>query len=226
MAYRTGIAVAAGMCIILSGCKDLGVDAVSTGPNVQINVVTPQTVLGKPAHEILHIISAKILWDQVCLCTAAEGDSLNLHADPLAVDLDLTAHTKLLLAGRIPAGTYDRIRFTIHEPGDSEALPDSAFADSTQGYKRCSVVVEGLYHETPFTFRSQQSVRLEVLFTAPVTVSASGEMNITLMIDPYAWFTEGALFYDPWNQISEINGRIRNAPIEAFRDNDRNGEPD
>jgi hypothetical protein len=226
MANRIGIAVAASICIVLSGCKDLGVDAVATGPNVQINIVTPQTVLGKPAHEILHIISAKILWDHVCLCTAGGGDSLYVSADPIAVDLDLTAHAKILLAGRIPAGTFDRIRFTIHQPDTSETLPDPAFADSTHDYQRCALVVEGLYHETPFTFRSQQSVRLEVLFTSPVTVPASGEVNLTVLIDPYAWFTEGPLFYDPWNQVGEINDRIRNAPIEAFRDNDRNGQPD
>jgi hypothetical protein len=51
-------------------------------------------------------------------------------------------------------------------------------------------------------------------------------VNVTLKIDPYAWFTEGQLFYDPFNQTGKIDDRIKNAQMEAFRDNDRNGEPD
>jgi hypothetical protein len=226
MNTHPAILFAAALCFVLAGCKDYGVEQIPTDDNIAVNVVTPQTVLGKPAHEILHIISAKLLINHVVLCYSGTDDSLELRGAPAVLDLDLSAHAKILIAGRIPSGTFDRIRFTIYKPGDNEILPDSLFADSTRGNQRYSLVVDGLYHETPFTFRSQETIRMEVILTAPLTVSEKGEVQLTLRMDPYAWFTLGNLYYDPFNQLREINNRIRSSQIEAFRDNDRNGEPD
>jgi hypothetical protein len=208
------------------GCKDLGVNGPDQAMNFHLTVVTPETVLGKPGHEVLHIISAKILLENISFRVSGLEDSTEITRGPLVVDLDLTARTKELLISQLPTNNYDRMRFSIHAPEDGEPLLDSAFVAGNDSSKRYSVVVVGLYHETPFTFRSQESFRIDINFTSPVAISASGSVNVTLKIDPYAWFTEGQLFYDPFNQTGKIDGRIKNAQMEAFRDNDRNGEPD
>ena len=214
------------LCVGTYGCKDLGVNNPDQAASFHLTVVTPTTVLGKPSHEILHIISAKILLKNIFFKVSGVEDSTEITRGPLVVDLDLTARPKELLISQIPTNSYDRMRFTIHSPELGEPLLDSAFVAGNDSSELYSVVVVGLYHETPFVFRSQESFRTDVNFTSPVTIPASGSVNVTLKIDPYAWFTEGELFYDPFNQTGKIDDRIKNAQLEAFRDNDRDGEPD
>ncbi len=214
------------LCAGAYGCKDLGVNTPEQSASFHLTVVTPTTVLGKPSHEILHIISAKILLKNIFFKVSGLEDSTEITRGPLVVDLDLTARTKELLISQIPTNSYDRMRFTIHAPEPGEPLLDSAFMAGNDSSKLYSVVVVGLYHETPFVFRSQETFRTDINFTSPVTIPAKGSVNVTLKIDPYAWFTEGELFYDPFNQTGKIDDRIKNAQLEAFRDNDRDGEPD
>ncbi len=208
------------------GCKDLGVNNPEDPRNFQLTVVTPTTVLGKPSHEILHIISAKILLKNISFKVSGLEDSTEITRGPLVVDLDLFAKPKELLIGQLSPNSYDRMRFNIHAPEAGELPLDSAFAAGNDSSQRYSVVVVGLYHETPFIFRSQESFRIDINFTSPVTIPASGSVNVTLKIDPYAWFTEGPLFFDPFNQTGKIDDRIKNAQMEVFRDDNRDGEPD
>ena len=48
----------------------------------------------------------------------------------------------------------------------------------------------------------------------------------TLVIDPYLWFQTNGLFLDPFNQTQQIEDLIKASFASAFRDNDRNGDPD
>ena len=210
----------------MNGCKDLGVEEPASPSTLRLSVVTPSTVLGKPDHEVLHITSARILLRNVSFRLSGAEDSTEIMSGPLVVDLDLTAKTKTLLVREVSANSYDRMRFSIHTPEDGEPLPDSVFVAGADSSQRYSVVVAGLYHDTPFLFRSHESFRVEINFTSPVVIPTSGSASITLKMDPYAWFTEGGLIYDPFNQTGKIDDRIKHAQPEAFRDNDRDGEPD
>ena len=123
-------------------------------------------------------------------------------------------------------GVYDRVRFTFHKPEDNEVDRGFGFRQGPSGNQRFSVVITGLYHDTPFTFTSRESAHQELSLVPPVTVTGDGTVNVTLKIDPYAWFTVDGLVLDPFNQVKQIDDRIKGSFASAFKDNDRNGEPD
>jgi len=209
----------------LGGCTDAGV-APPPPENLRLSVKAPATVLGKVNHEVLHIISAKVLLKEIEFSQAGSEDSVEIESGPQVVTLNLDAKITEVTAVRIRPGVYDRIRFTIHKPEDSEQVSDSTFKSGESGNQRFSLVITGLYHDTPFTFQSRESTHQELHLTTPVTVSDDGTVNVTLKIDPYLWFQANGLVLDPFNQTNEIDSLIKSSFAEAFRDNDRNGDPD
>ena len=209
-----------------AGCKDMGVESPDTSENVRLSIRASGSVLEKPAHEVLHITSVKILLKKISFKQSTSDDSADVYSGPYVVDLDLSTQLHDVVATRVRPGSYDRIRFTIHKPEDQEQLLDTDFADGAGGSVRYSVVVTGAYHETPFVYKSRESARQELTFLNPLTVPESGNVNVTLRIDPYDWFTDGLLIFDPFNQSKEIDDRLKQSIAEAYRDNDRNGEPD
>ncbi len=224
--YRAYPLMAVLVLFVAGGCKDLGVNDMSSADNVRIGVIPPATVLGKPAHEVLHIISAKLLLDDLFVVASGTGDSVALKREPLIVDLDLSVRIRDLWFGRVSPGEYERIRLDLHPPEKNAQIADSMFVDPGNDTLRYSVVVSGLYHETPFVFRSRESFRTEVVFPSPISIPVSGVVSLTLIVDPYAWFTEGTLIYDPFNQAQKIEERIRDLTPDAFRDDNRDGKPD
>jgi hypothetical protein len=204
----------------------MGVKSPDTSENVRLSIRASGSVLGKPAHEVLHITSVKILLKKISFNESTSDDSADVFSGPYVVDLDFSTQLHDVVATRVRPGAYDRIRFTIHKPEDQEPLPDPVFADGASGSVRYSVVVTGAYHETPFVYKTGESTTQEIRFLAPLAVPESGTVNVTLRIDPYDWFTDGLLIFDPFNQSKEIDDRLKRSIAEAYRDNDRNGEPD
>jgi hypothetical protein len=142
------------------------------------------------------------------------------------VDLDLDAKMTTMTATHVRPGVYDRVRFMLHKPEDDEVVSDSVFRQGSSGNQRFSAVITGYYHDTPFTFTSRESAHQELILVPPVAVPENGTVNVTLKIDPYAWFTVEGLVLDPFNQVSQIDDRIKGSFASAFKDNDHNGEPD
>ena len=218
--------VLAAVILLASGCKDQGVAPDQSTDNVQLSVPAAGSVLDKVHHETLHITSVKVLLKRISFSQAASDDSLDVHTGSIVVDLNLDAKMTPVTATRVRDGVYDRVRFEIHKPEDTEPIPDSTFRSGSSGNDRYSVVVTGLYHDTPFTFTSRESARQELVLVPPVTVTDDGAVHVTLKIDPYAWFTVDGLVLDPFNQDKQIDDRVKRSFASAFRDNDRNGEPD
>ena len=77
-----------------------------------------------------------------------------------------------------------------------------------------------------FVYKSHINAHQDLKLPLPIEVPPEGYVNVTLEIDPYAWFTVGELVLDPFIQGREIDDRIVSSFASAFRDNDRNGEPD
>jgi hypothetical protein len=219
-------AISAVLIFGAAGCKDMGVQSPDTSENVHVSVRAAGSVLEKPAHEVLHITSVKILLKKISFRQSMSDDSADVYSGPSVVELDFSTKLHDVVVTRVRPGSYDLVRFTIHKPEDQGQLLDSAFADDTGGSALYSVVVTGAYHETPFVYKSRESATQEISFLDPLTVPESGTVNVTFRIDPYAWFTDGLLIFDPFNQRKEIDNRLRQSIAEAYRDNDRNGEPD
>ena len=167
-----------------------------------------------------------MLVHDLSLMASGSGDTIAIRREPFVVELDLRARIKDLWAGRISPGAYGGLSFELLPPGTDAHIIDSTFTDGANDTIRYSIVVSGFYHDTPFEFRSRESYRAAIAFPAPVSVPNSGVANLTLKIDPYAWFTEGPLIYDPFNQVQKIEERIRGLIPEAFHDDNRDGEAD
>ncbi|MBK7258485.1 MAG: hypothetical protein IPI01_11920 [Ignavibacteriae bacterium] len=221
-----GVSLMLAIGMLASGCKDQGVGPDISTHNVQFSVQAAGSVIHKVHHETLHITSVKILLKRIALSRATSDDSTDVHTGSIVVDLNLDAKMTPVTATRVRAGVYDRVRFDIHKPEDHESIPDSSFRVGSSGNERYSVVVTGLYHDTPFTFTSRESARQELVLLPPVAVTEEGTVNVTMKIDPYAWFTVNGLVLDPFNQDKQIDERVKGSFASVFKDNDRNGEPD
>lgn len=224
--YLTVVAVLAVCGSFLAGCKDLGSGPEDTVENVQLSIQAAESVLHKPSHEVLHLTSVKVLIKRIVFSQAQSDDSADVYTGPLVVNLNLEGTMTTLAVTRVRAGVYDRVRFVLHKPEDDEVLSDPAFRTGSSGDERFSVVITGLYHETPFTFTFRESARQELRMGTPMEVPESGVVNVTLKIDPYIWFQDNGLFLDPVVQGKQVDDRIKASFATAFRDNDRNGDPD
>jgi hypothetical protein len=225
VSFQTYVALAISLALSLFGCKDTGMEPVLPH-NLLVSVKPAGSVLLKTTHEILHLTSVKVLLKGIEFENSSSEDSTEVEGDSRVLNLAMDARMTEFAAAKIPPGNYNHVRFQIHKPDENELVSDSAFTPGGSGNQRFSIVITGFYHETPFTFRSSQSVEIDFLLDPPVKVSDNGIANVTFKIDPYLWFSTNGLIMDPFNQIKEIEGLIRNSFAEAFRDNDRNGEKD
>jgi hypothetical protein len=225
VSLQAHVALAISIVLSLFGCKDTGMEPVLPH-NLLVSVKPAGSVLLKTTHEILHLTSVKVLLKGIEFENASSEDSVEVEGDSRVLDLAMDAKITEFAAAKIAPGEYNRVRFQIHKPEDREVVSDSSFTTGGSGNERFSIIVTGFYHETPFTFRSSQSVEVDFPIDPPVKVSDNGIANVTFKIDPYLWFSTNGLILDPFNQTKQIEDLIKNAFAEAFRDNDRNGEKD
>jgi hypothetical protein len=209
------------------GCADAGTDP-PPPENLTVNVlaVHDHAAAPKVAHQALIITSAKVLLRDIRFRSAVSDDSADVAAASVILDLHAGGGVTEVLATRVRPGTYDGIRFTVHKPEDLEIVSDPEFRDGPSGRDRYSIVVKGLYHDTPFTYRSREDARQELTLNPPVTVPENGRVSLTLRVDPYEWFTDGTLVLDPFTQSGAIDDRIKASFGDAYRDANRDGVPD
>lgn len=219
------------LVLIFVACDDSGDDdGVGTMSSVSIKA-DYNTVLSKSAAgDTLSIDTAKILIKNIEFQSALDDDSLDFKTGPFVVVLDLTGQVSTVTTGTIPPGTYDRIKFKIHKPEDTEVIPDPEFRIGTSGDERFSVIVKGVFNGVPFLFRSKEGLDQELPITPPLTIAADGKgINTTLLADVSSWFVDSAdgSVLDPMDAENEdlIDENIENS-FEAFEDDDKDGNDD
>ncbi len=209
------------------GCNDLGSDP---GPAenfaLSVSASHTHTALGSAGHEALVLTSVKVLVRDIRLKEAASDDGSDVKTGSFVTSLAVDGSVTNVAFVRIRPGIYDHLRLTIHKPEDDEPVDDPDFRDEGGSGNRFSVVVTGIYHETPFVFRSRVNAAQDLPFAEPIEVPADGSTNVTLKVDPYEWFTIGELVLDPFIQADEIDDRIVSSFADVFRDRDGNGQPD
>jgi hypothetical protein len=142
---------------------------------------------------------------------------IDLTGDKLGAGNDALAP---VCAADIPSGTYHELEVHIG-PVAASAAGGVAGLAALEGN---SVVVDGTFNGTAFSFRSMLHVRQEIETT--ITVSASS--NVTISVDPGGWFTaQGGGVLDPTLAANQqaIEDNIR-ASIRSFEDDDRDGQED
>lgn len=207
------------------GCKDNqlteSTSPITTADNADISVMSSNT---SGDAGLLVFDYVKIMIKDIKLDVEGNSHEENFKTGPFVVNLNLNSSVNVFSTSMIPEGRYDRVKFEIHKLGPNETPPDPDFGT---GSSRYSVVAAGTYNGVPFTYHSKQSVNQTLNFGRGVGIVNGIKTNITLSIDPYAWFYDNGHFLDPALERNEndIDRNIRNS-FRAFCDNDRNGVPD
>jgi hypothetical protein len=175
-----------------------------------------------------------------CTSDAAMGDDdvddnecAELELAPTVVDLPVNGTVVSILNGSVPAGSYSALEAKIRPlRADSEhGRSSSAFLTAHPELNGVSVVVEGTFNGTRFTYQGAPRAELERTFNPPLVVEATTP-NLTVSVDLTTWFrAQSGGLIDP----STANTGGPNAAIvaenikrsfHAFRDDDRDGDDD
>jgi hypothetical protein len=151
---------------------------------------------------------------------------------PVLIDVPLDGTTATAVAIDIDPGLYDELEFDIHKvSGDDEE--DAMFVATYPHMADLSIRVEGTFDGVPFTFTTDLNVEQEYdLIPALEITENTGSSNVTVSLGLAQWFLDAGgnvVNPDTGNKGGEneslIKENIKQA-IEAFEDNDRDGEED
>jgi hypothetical protein len=181
---------------------------------------------------VLREVELKRLGVEDCDSTAADDDCEEFETGPILVSLPLAPGAQQAVEVVVDSGTYSEVEFDIHKPGDDSL--DLAFVAANPDFADISIRVRGTFNGTPFTFLSRLNEEQELALVPPLVVTASGaSANLTILLDVSTWFRQpgsGALI-DPATaneggaNENVVRDNIKNS-IEAFEDDDRDGEED
>jgi hypothetical protein len=160
--------------------------------------------------------------------TSADDDGeLELEVGPFLVDVSGAALTGGQVVKftqlKVEPGFYDELKFKVAKISADEVGGNAELAEMQQN--QASVIIEGKVDGQPFKFLSG----LEVEQERQIRFEVSGDNeNVTLSLDPSAWFTNGSGGrLDPRQSEarSPLETNIKRS-IDAFDDEDHDGGED
>lgn len=225
--YMMGILIMMLMLgFLFSGCSEF--TGVASGEEGDDNTTISSKVEQQSDNPTatMNITEAKFLLRDVKF-RRTDGTEGEVKVGPLVVNLDMSGNVKVNVSGKIPAGTFNRLRFKIHKPEDNEAVSDPDFKEGTSGSRRYSLVAKGTYNGSAFVYKSRKSINMELVLQSPFVLEQGQNINVTMIMNPYKWFSSGTDYLDPSNSGNEntIDDKIRDAFRRVFLDNDLNGQP-
>jgi len=210
--------------ISVSGCKADENTIMNTGQNDNVSVGFYSE--NSAGDNTLILTEAKFLLRKMML-NRDHGEGSDVKLGPFVVALDLSQKVVLTAITKIPPGDYDEIMFQVHKPNPNENVGDPEFTESTS--KRYSVIAKGFYNGVPFVYKSAVTVAKEIEFEGPpVSVTEITVVNVTVRLNPISWFVNNGVILDPTNEnnFHDIDQNIKNSLRRAFRDMNKDGEPD
>lgn len=221
------ITTAFAAALFVTGCKDNPASP-ETGPAISLSIAAHNSGLAALSSNTLTLESAKVLLKRIQFHRFPSNDSSDIKTGMIAVSLNLNGPVNTVAASNVPAGQYDRIKFRIHKPEETEPIPDPDFREGASGDLRYSVIVRGTHNGRAFVFKSREVTYQEIRFATPITVGNNQMVNVTLVVDPASWFVRNGATLDPADESNRQ--RIDEAIKESFRnavvDNNRNGRAD
>jgi hypothetical protein len=183
------------------------------------------TIIDKIQEDTLKLDMVKILLREIRIRSQSTDDTMNVRADPFVAHLDLSGITTDFTVANIPPGNYDRIKFKVHKIGGSETSPDPEFKEGTDESLRYSIIIKGSVNSNPFVYKSRKSAHQDLKLETPINVEENGVVNLTIIVNPFSWFTDGANILDPTDPVNEnnIDNNIKESFKKAFQDNNHDG---
>jgi hypothetical protein len=160
--------------------------------------------------------------------TSFEYKSEDVKVGPFVVYLNLNGMTTDFAVNNIPAGSYNEIKFKIHQIQASEVPPDPEFKEGTDEAHRYSVIIKGKYNSVPFVYKSRKSAYQKIKLDTLLQVQDNSVTNLTITVDPNSWFMYGQTELDPTDSTNAyiIDNNIARAFKSAFEDDNHDGQCD
>ena len=203
--------------------------ATTLGANFDITVTSgTNTLVITKAQLVVRKIKLKLSATTACADDDTSPDDCNeMELAPRLVDLPVTDVLATAINASIPEGTYRKIEFRIHKPGDD--APDAAFKLANPNFANSSVRVEGTFNGQPFVFTSAVNEKVELEFNPPVVITNTNN-NVTIQVDVPTWFrnTDGTIISPATANPGQPNASIVASKIKAslkgFKDDDKDGK--
>lgn len=217
------------LLILISGCSDSSAtnptSSSSSGNSLSVSVKSDNS-MDNPADEIV-ITEAKALITEIEFELEGSGTNQEIKAGPIVVNFNLSGGIQTILSSNIPTGVYDKVKFQIHKPEDTESIPDPEFREGESGNQRYSFIVKGTYNGSSFVYKSRKSASIVINFDNAINLQAAS-LNLTVLFNHLQWFKSGQIILDPRNSSheNEIDDNIKSSFKRAFKDDDKNGSPD
>jgi hypothetical protein len=159
-------------------------------------------------------------------------DCEELELGPVIFDVPVTtAGAQHTVSVNVHAGTFEKVEFEIHKPGDNSS-DDAAFLAANPGFAGISIRVQGTWNGTAFTFTGDLSAEQTIELSPPLVVAQSGATDLTIFFDVSSWFTaSGGRLIDPASAVKGqanedvVKDNIKRS-LRAFRDNNEDGAED
>jgi hypothetical protein len=162
-----------------------------------------------------------------------EHECPELQVAPSVVEVPVNGTVVSPFTVNIPAGSYSALEAKIRpvRADNDHGAGSTTFLTAHPELNGVSVVVEGTFNGTAFTYKGAPRAEFEREFNPPLVVDDK-PLNVTVNLDLASWFkTQSGTAIDP----STANTGGANAAIvaenirrsfRAFRDNDRDGHDD
>ena len=218
------------MLAALAGCKN---DSVTDPLSTQTDGVNGNVVVGIYAenngndNNTIIITHAKLIMRQLRLQTNGNEITQGIRLDPFVVYINLHPRVMPIGIANVQPGNYHLLKLQIHKPNPHETVSDPEFLEPNG--TRYSFIIQGLFNGNPFTYKSQVTAARGINIEGnPVYVVEGTTLYITLRVNPYSWFDRNGDVMNPLDEGNrhDIDNNIKESFKRAFKDMDRNGEPD
>lgn len=195
--------------------------------NTSLSFTLDKTTLNKTTADEIFLESAKILIKDIKF-RQSSNDSTNFKAGPLVVQLKLDGAVTEVGVVDLPQGNYNKVKFRIHKPDETESIPDSEFREGQSADLRYSVIVKGKFNNISFVYKSSKTATQDVDFQSPLYVSSSEVNNVTLLVDVGTWFKKDGQILNPSlvANHNDIDNNIKVSFKKAYKDNNKDGRQD
>lgn len=216
------------LTIGLISCSNNNTVAPVNGPNnVSASMMADQNASDN-LNDVLTVQSAKFLIEFLKIEVQSGSGDQDIKIGPFVVEINLTGTVTQIAVTNVPQGTYHEVLIKIHKHTPNEPVIDPDFGNS--GNVGFSGVITGTFNGTPFVYKSVITAVQEVEINPPISVlpNINGMTNVTLVVNPKLWFVLNGVVLNPLDPNNQqiIDNNIKASFIKAFKDDDRNGQPD
>lgn len=212
---------------LMNGCDENGGILIPSGATDLTVSTKADDAAGDNPIDVVLITEAKVLVTNIQYQRERDGRDQLHHTGPYAVNLNLAGSLTKIMTGYIVRDIYTKAKFQIHKPDATETIPDPDFREGTADNQRYSFIVKGTFNGTPFVYKSKQTMEVVIDLNKATNLNLK-EQNISMVFNKTMWFKSGTTVLNP-NTASNapvIDANIKNSFVNAFQDDNKDGQPD